>query len=95
MTILNSYNEDTKRKIEMWKFFFESSFISRTSNQDVTLEAVSKSKSSRRSFLEESLKALDALDGIDGTAYAKAIENFHDDELWREIFFQIIGRRFG
>ncbi|KAH7661163.1 Cytochrome c/b562 domain-containing protein [Dioscorea alata] len=62
-------------------------------SQDVTSEAISESKSSRRNFLKESLEALDALDGIDGAAYAKAIEKFHDDELWREIFLQLPNNR--
>ncbi|KAH7672217.1 Cytochrome c/b562 domain-containing protein, partial [Dioscorea alata] len=93
MTILNSYNENTKRKVEVWEKFLENSSISTTSNQDVTSEAISESKSSRRNFLKESLEALDALDGIDGAAYAKAIEKFHDDELWREIFLQLPNNR--
>lgn len=66
MIILNTYNENTKRKVEVWEKFLESSSISTTSNQDVTSEAISESKSSRRNFLKESLEALDALDGIDG-----------------------------
>ena len=39
--------------------------------------------------MKDSLEALDKLDGIDGAAYAKAVEKFHDDELWREMFLQM------
>ncbi|OMO51148.1 hypothetical protein CCACVL1_29981 [Corchorus capsularis] len=88
-SILHSYNENTKRKVDVWEKLLESSSISRTSNQDVTSEAVSESRSPRRKLLKESLEALDALDGIDGASYAKAVEKFHDDELWREIFLQL------
>ncbi|OMO78899.1 hypothetical protein COLO4_24640 [Corchorus olitorius] len=51
-SLLNSYNENTKRKIDVWEKLIESSSISRTSNQDVTSEAVSESRSPRRKFFE-------------------------------------------
>ncbi|OMO61449.1 hypothetical protein COLO4_33426 [Corchorus olitorius] len=92
-TILNSYNENTKRKVEVWEKLLETGSISRTSNQDVTSEAVAETRSPRRKFLKESLEALDALDGIDGAAYTRAVEKFHDDELWREIFLQLPNNR--
>ncbi|KAM0940277.1 hypothetical protein DsansV1_C19g0162241 [Dioscorea sansibarensis] len=93
MTILNSYNENIKRKVEVWEKFLESSLISTAFNQDVTSKVAFESKSSRTNILKESLEALDALDGTDGVAYPKAIEKFQDDELWRESFLQLPNNR--
>ena len=93
MTILNSYNENIKRKVEVWEKFLESSSISTAFNQDVTSKVAFESKSSRTNILKESLEALDALDGTNGVAYPKAIEKFQDDELRRESFLQLPNNR--
>lgn len=90
---LNLIAENSKRKVELWERLLacsaHSDYSRGSTTRNIYSEAISESGLPRRKFLKESLEALDKLDGIDGAAYSRAIEKFHDDELWREIFLQL------
>ncbi|RWW76387.1 hypothetical protein BHE74_00015527 [Ensete ventricosum] len=52
-------------------------------------KSTSESGSTLKKLIVESMQALNALEGIDGVAYSKAVERFHEDYMWMELFLQM------
>ncbi|URE05044.1 hypothetical protein MUK42_20284 [Musa troglodytarum] len=52
-------------------------------------KSTSETGSTLKKLIVESMKALNALEGIDGVAYSKAVERFHEDYMWMELFLQM------
>lgn len=55
--------------------------------------SVSATGASLKMLIVESMQALNALEGIDGLAYSKAVERFHADYMWMELFLQMTDER--
>ncbi|KAG6504519.1 uncharacterized protein LOC121985337 [Zingiber officinale] len=55
--------------------------------------SVSATGASLKMLIVESMQALNALEGIDGLAYSKAVERFHEDYMWMELFLQMTDER--
>ncbi|CAL9752794.1 unnamed protein product [Musa acuminata subsp. burmannicoides] len=52
-------------------------------------KSTSETGSTLKKLIVESMQALNALEGIDGVAYSKAVERFHEDYMWMELFLQM------
>ncbi|WOL07279.1 L10-interacting MYB domain-containing protein [Canna indica] len=82
---LNSPGENSKRRSDVTE--------KKMVNTSPPSRPASQTGSSLKMLIVDSMQALNALEGIDGVAYSKAVERFHDDYMWMELFLQMTDER--